>query len=65
MPSSAAIVQPRHDLTPAEIDFIEDRLYEHNSAATGRDDGESMGFVIKASWLRWFRRRVRYAPVLK
>ena len=37
----------RHDLTPMEIDAIEDRLYEHNSMATGRDDGEGLGFVIR------------------
>jgi ribosomal protein S18 acetylase RimI-like enzyme len=47
MPCSAALVQPRHDLTPTEVDMIEDRLYEHNSAATGRNDGEGLGFVIK------------------
>ena len=49
MPSSTGLVQPRHDLTPTEIDAIEDRLYEHNSAATGRNDGEGLGFVIKDS----------------
>jgi ribosomal protein S18 acetylase RimI-like enzyme len=40
-------LQPRHDLTAAEIEDIEDRLYEHNRAATGRDDGKGLGFVIK------------------
>ena len=49
MPSPKVLVQPRHDLTPTEIDAIEDRLYEHNSAATGRNDGEGLGFVIKDS----------------
>lgn len=49
MPSPTVLVQPRHDLTPTEIDAIEDRLYEHNSAATGRSDGEGLGFVIKDS----------------
>ena len=51
MPSPAyranPVVEPRHDLTPMEIDAVEDRLYEHNRAATGRDDGESMGFIIR------------------
>jgi GNAT superfamily N-acetyltransferase len=42
-----AVVEPRHDLTPTEIDAVEDRLYEHNRAATGRDDGKGMGFVIR------------------
>jgi ribosomal protein S18 acetylase RimI-like enzyme len=40
-------LKPRHDLRPVEIDAIEDRLYEHNRAATGRDDGEGLGFVIE------------------
>jgi ribosomal protein S18 acetylase RimI-like enzyme len=40
-------LKPRHDLSPVEIDAIEDRLYEHNRAATGRDDGEGLGFVIE------------------
>jgi ribosomal protein S18 acetylase RimI-like enzyme len=47
MPSPADLVQPRHDLTPTEVNTIEDRLYEHNSAATGHDDGQGLGFVIK------------------
>jgi len=38
---------PRHDLTPMEIDDIEDRLYEHNRVAVGRSDGEGLGYVIR------------------
>ncbi len=41
------VVEARHDLTPMEIDAIEDRLYAHNRAATGRDDGLGLGFVIR------------------
>lgn len=40
---------PRHHLSPAEIDAIEDRLYTHNSAATGRDDALGLGFAIHDS----------------
>ena len=40
-------IEARHDLTPTEIDAIEDRLYEYNRAATGRGDGEGLGFVIR------------------
>ena len=40
-------IEPRHDLTPTEIDAVEDRLYEHNSAATGYHDGLGLGFVIR------------------
>ena len=29
-------IEPRHDLSPNEIEAIEDRLYDHNSYATGR-----------------------------
>ena len=41
------VLEPRHDLTPMEIDAIEDRLYEHNSSATGCDDDEELGFIIR------------------
>jgi N-acetylglutamate synthase-like GNAT family acetyltransferase len=40
-------IKARHDLSPNEIDAIEDRLYEHNSRATGRHDGQGLGFVIR------------------
>ncbi len=30
-----------------ELDTIEDRLYEHNSHATARHDGQGLGFVIR------------------
>ncbi len=40
------LLEPRHDLTPMEVDALEDRLYERNRAVTGRDDGRGMGFVI-------------------
>jgi ribosomal protein S18 acetylase RimI-like enzyme len=42
-----ALIHPRHDLSPDEIDAIEDNLYDHNSRATGRDDGQGLGFVIR------------------
>src|SRR5262245_37540180 len=41
------VLEPRHDLNPMEIDAVEDHLYEHNSSAIGRDDGEGLGFVIR------------------
>jgi len=40
-------IEANHDLTPNEIDAIEDRLYGYNSYATGRHDGQSVGFVIR------------------
>ena len=40
-------IEPRHDLSPNEVDAIEARLYEHNSHATGHHDGRSLGFVIR------------------
>ena len=39
-------LRPRHDFTPAEIDSLEDRLYAHNSAATGHRDGLGLGFEV-------------------
>ena len=40
-------IEPRHDLSPNELDAIEDRLYDHNSCAIGRHDGRGLGFVIR------------------
>jgi ribosomal protein S18 acetylase RimI-like enzyme len=40
-------IEPRHDLSPNEIDATEDRLYDHNSHAAGRHDGQGLGFVIR------------------
>ena len=40
-------IEPRHNLSANEIGAIEDRLYEHNSYATGRRDGQGLGFVIR------------------
>ena len=40
-------IEPRHDISPNEIDAIEDRLYDHNSYATGRHDGQSLAFVMR------------------
>lgn len=39
-------IRPRQDFTPAEIDALEDRLYEHNAAATGHRDGLGLGFEV-------------------
>jgi hypothetical protein len=40
-------IEPRHDLSPIEIDAIEDHIYDHNSNAIGRHDGRDLGFVIR------------------
>jgi N-acetylglutamate synthase-like GNAT family acetyltransferase len=40
-------IESRHDLSPNDLDAIEVRLYEHNSRATGRHDGQGLGFVIR------------------
>ena len=39
-----ASIRPRHDFTALEIDALEERLYEHNRAATGHADGRGLGF---------------------
>ena len=41
-------IQPRHDLTPNEVDAIEDRIYDHNCHATGRHDGQGLGIRDEA-----------------
>jgi len=30
-----------------ELQFLEDRIYEHNSSQTGQDDGQLFGFFIR------------------
>jgi ribosomal protein S18 acetylase RimI-like enzyme len=42
-----AFIQPQHDLSPVEIDAIEERIYDHNLRATGRNDGKGLGFVVR------------------
>jgi GNAT superfamily N-acetyltransferase len=41
------LVEPRHDLSPAESNAIEESLYSYNKRATGRDDGQGLCFVIR------------------
>ena len=43
---NAGPIRPRHDVTALDIDWLEDRLYEHNSAATGHRDGRGLGFEV-------------------
>jgi hypothetical protein len=43
----AALIQPQHDLSPIEIDAIEECLYNYNRRAVGRNDGRGLGFVIR------------------
>jgi hypothetical protein len=40
-------IESRHDLSPKDVDAIEDRLCDDNSRATGRHDGQGLGFVIR------------------
>lgn len=40
-------IESRHDLSPNEVDAIEDRLIDHNGHATGRHDSQGLGFVIR------------------
>jgi hypothetical protein len=45
MTSAPVQIISRHDLSIAEIDRLEDRLYDHNRRATGSDDGRRLAFV--------------------
>jgi ribosomal protein S18 acetylase RimI-like enzyme len=40
-------IEAEHDLSPIEIDAIEDRLYDYNRRAVGHNDGRGLGFVIR------------------
>ena len=40
-------IESRHDLSPNEVNAIEDRLIDHNGHATRRHDGQGLGFVIR------------------
>jgi GNAT superfamily N-acetyltransferase len=33
--------------TPEELQFLDDRIYEHNCARTGRDDGQLLGLFVR------------------
>ena len=41
------IIEPRHNATPLDIEWVEDRLYEFNLKVTGRSDGAGLGFVAR------------------
>jgi ribosomal protein S18 acetylase RimI-like enzyme len=43
----AAFIEPQHDLSPIEIDAIEERIYDHNRRAVGRNDGRRLTFVAR------------------
>jgi GNAT superfamily N-acetyltransferase len=45
MVSPQVSIRPRHDLSVAEIDQFEDRLYEYNCRMVGQDDGRKFGFA--------------------
>ena len=42
-----ALIRPQHDLSPIEIDAIEECVYSYNRRAIGRNDGRGLGFVIR------------------
>jgi len=43
----AAPIRPQHDLSPIEIDEIEECIYNYNRRAIGRNDARGLGFVIR------------------
>lgn len=42
---ASAVVRPRHDLSPGEIDALEQRLYAYNLERTGYADAHNLAFV--------------------
>jgi ribosomal protein S18 acetylase RimI-like enzyme len=47
-PNEPPLIRARHDLTPGEIDGLEQRLYEFNVARTGDADGAALAFFAEA-----------------
>ena len=41
-------IQLTHDPSSADLQFFEDRIYEHNCAATGQDDGSLFAFLVRS-----------------
>jgi ribosomal protein S18 acetylase RimI-like enzyme len=41
-------IKARHDLTPDEVDRLEDRLHEINASRTGYEDAALLGFLAEA-----------------
>jgi N-acetylglutamate synthase-like GNAT family acetyltransferase len=46
--SDHPLIIARHELGAAEVDWLEDRLYEFNSGQTGLADGAGLAFVAEA-----------------
>jgi ribosomal protein S18 acetylase RimI-like enzyme len=44
--SQPLTIQPQHDLSPIDVEAIEDRIYDHNRRATGFNDARRLAFVI-------------------
>lgn len=44
----ARAVRPRHDLSPGEVDALEQHLYAFNAERTGYADGAGLAFVAEA-----------------
>ena len=42
-----AHIEPQHDLSPTDLGAIEERLYDFNRRAIGRDDGRGLRLVIR------------------
>jgi ribosomal protein S18 acetylase RimI-like enzyme len=47
MAKHGVTISARHDQSVAEIEQLEDRLYDHNRRAIGRDDGKRLAFVAQ------------------
>lgn len=47
MDSQQMRLTARHDLTPGEIDELEERIYEYNAARTGYRDAAQISFTLE------------------
>jgi hypothetical protein len=47
MAKHGVTISARHDLSVAEVEQLEDHLYDRNRRAIGRDDGKRLAFVAQ------------------
>ncbi|HEV8717104.1 MAG TPA: GNAT family N-acetyltransferase [Candidatus Binatia bacterium] len=50
MSTAEFIIEP--DPTPEQVQYLEDRLYEFNSRATGITDGQGLAIFVRDEWDR-------------
>ena len=65
MTATSSHILPRHHLSVTEIDQLENRLYEHNRRATGRDDGKGLALWEEAFYAAMVRNAAHVSDILR